>query len=104
MGLFGRSNNESKQQPPAKDPFQERVENHKKEMGLNGIYGAENQRSFDFIISNMCELQDLKNETKDYTSAKLEYIIMRQQEAIIEQNNVIIRLLADIRSNADRRI
>ncbi len=74
-----------------KDPFDEKVEKIKSEMGLSHIYGEENQRSFDLLVAQMCRLQEMKENTTQHSEDDLSYIMMKQQEVIIEQNYVITR-------------
>lgn len=104
MGLFGKNDGKRNQQPPQKDSFDEKVEKIKSEMGLSHIYGEENQRSFDLIVEQMCRLQEMKENTTQHSEDDLSYIMMKQQEVIIEQNYVMIRLLEMIRYETTRRL
>lgn len=97
MGLFGKNDYKN---PSGKDPFVERVEKNMKEAGLDKIEGEDNQYSLFVAIAKMCEIEDFKEKNHHrYDEPKLGYVIMKEQEAIFEQNNVIIRLLEDIKNS-----
>ena len=93
MGLFGRYDDASDRKA-----FVDRVDGELERMGLDRIQGQENQYSLFVAVAKICEIEDFKEKNHHrYDEAKLGYIHMKQQEAIFEQNNVIIRLLDDIR-------
>ena len=96
MGLFNKDSSqtfetETPQQRKERE-MEERIERNMKAHGFDVIEGDENQRDLRIIVSRMIDLEDMLGK-KGLSIPDMLYTQVLQQQALIEQNFVMIRLL-----------
>lgn len=103
MALFSKNYDQAVKGPSSEqkieNDMEKRIENNMKKHGLDGIVGDENQNALRNIIENLITLGDEFRDKSRFTEPDMQYIQMRQQQIMVDQNFVIIRLLNEIARN-----